>query len=245
MIRRAKGSDGVGREADVRLDGFRPEFLDFQRGIRVGRLEPHQRITQILKRSLESRYQQPFVTDRWGRGVYWQWICFLPKANRSAKPLSSHVNFGCSKFFIMIDREEEVFQSGTQVERGFVRAPKGYQSCQLCEDWDWQRLIRSLKGKSTLYEEVRGLVMQEGFRLHSGAWEAANEYSRSNFPSRNRLLRVLREVPDREWSGFQVYYPMRASEVQHSTGPDLVEAMLAVFEEVRPLMNQSMQIDLI
>lgn len=245
MIRRAKGSAGAGREAAVRLDGFRAEFLDFQRGIRVGRLEPHQRITQILKRSLESRYQQPFVTDRWGRGVYWQWICFLPKANRSIKPVSSHVNFGCSKFFIMIDREEEVFQSGMQVERGFVRAPRGYKSCQLREDWDWQRLIRSLKGKSTLYEGVRRLVMQEGFCVHSGAWETASQYSRSNFPSRNRLLQALKKVPDREWSGFQVYYPMTASEVRHSTGRDLVEAMLAVFEEVRPLMNQCMQIDLI
>ena len=70
----------------MRLDGFRPEYLDFQRGIRVGHLEPHQRITQILKHTLQDRYQEDFVIDRWGRGVYWQWICFLPKANRIAKP---------------------------------------------------------------------------------------------------------------------------------------------------------------
>ena len=34
------------------------------------------------------------VTDRWGRGVYWQWICWLPRANRQAKPVSHDVNFG-------------------------------------------------------------------------------------------------------------------------------------------------------
>ena len=245
MIQRGKRSAQENRKAALPPDGFRAEFLDFQRGIRVGRLEPHQRITQILKRSLESRYQQPFVTDRWGRGVYWQWICFLPRANRSAKPISSHVNFGCSKFFIMIDRDEEVFQSGMQVERGFVRAPRGYKSCQLEEDWDWQRLIRSLRGKSVLYQELRRLVMQEGFWVHAGGWEVAHHYSRSNFPPRIRLLRALREVPDREWSGFQVYYPMKETEVKRSTGPDLVEAMLAVFEEVKPLMNRCMQMELI
>ena len=54
--------------------GFRPEFLDFERGIHVGNLEENQRITRILKLALEARYGQPFVTERWGRGVYWQWI---------------------------------------------------------------------------------------------------------------------------------------------------------------------------
>ena len=27
--------------------GFKPEYLDFARGIRVGNLEPHERITRI------------------------------------------------------------------------------------------------------------------------------------------------------------------------------------------------------
>jgi hypothetical protein len=35
--------------------GFRPEFLDFPRGIRVGNLEDHERITRILKLALEAR----------------------------------------------------------------------------------------------------------------------------------------------------------------------------------------------
>ena len=70
------------------MAGFRPEYLDFEHGIRVGNLEEHERITRILKLALEARYAQPFVTERWGRGVFWQWIGFLARANRTAKPLS-------------------------------------------------------------------------------------------------------------------------------------------------------------
>ena len=43
-------------------------------------------------------------------------------------------------------------------------------------------------------------------------------------------------------AGFQLYYPMREKEVRGSTGVDLVEAMLAVFEEVTPLMNLCQQV---
>jgi hypothetical protein len=53
-------------------EAFRPEWIDFERGIRVGNIEPHERITQILKFGLEKRHGVKFVTDRWGRGVYWQ-----------------------------------------------------------------------------------------------------------------------------------------------------------------------------
>ncbi|MBZ5515976.1 MAG: hypothetical protein LAN62_14240 [Acidobacteriia bacterium] len=45
--------------------GFRPEFLDFKRGIRVGNLEENERITRILKLALEAQHGQPFVTERW------------------------------------------------------------------------------------------------------------------------------------------------------------------------------------
>jgi hypothetical protein len=54
----------------VRPD-FSPACLDFEHGIRVGNLEPHQRITRILKAALEGRHATAFTTDRWGRGVYW------------------------------------------------------------------------------------------------------------------------------------------------------------------------------
>src|SRR5512136_551040 len=99
----------LGRRAASEPPAFRPEWIDFDRGIRVGNLEPHQRITQILKLGLESRHGASFVIDRWGRGAFWQWICWLPRANREAKPLSHDVNFGCAKLFIAVDQQERVF----------------------------------------------------------------------------------------------------------------------------------------
>ncbi|HUU13363.1 MAG TPA: hypothetical protein VM182_06600, partial [Terriglobia bacterium] len=117
--------------------GFRPEFLDFRRGIHVGNLEDNERITRILKLALEARYRQPFVTERWGRGVFWQWIGYLPRANRSAKPLSSHVSFGCSKFFLTVDTDDKLFKCGLQIERGYLKAPREFRECQLRSDWDW------------------------------------------------------------------------------------------------------------
>jgi hypothetical protein len=52
----------------------------------------------------------------------------------------------------------------------------------------------------------------------------------------------LESISGSQWGGFQLYYPMSPNEVQGSSGPDLVEAMLAVFHEVTPLMNHCMQI---
>lgn len=225
--------------------GFRPEFLDFRRGIRVGHLEDHERITRILKLELEARYAQPFVTERWGRGVYWQWIGYLPRANREAKPLSSQVSFGCSKFFLSVDTDEKVFSCGLQVERGYVKAPRDFRSCQLARDWDWKRLMSALVSGGPMERELRRLVRREGFEIRAGSWESERgHFTRRNFPSLTLLGRRLRAAPADEWAGFVLYYPMSEQDVSSSTGPDLVEAMLAVFREVTPAMNLCMQIEL-
>ncbi len=223
---------------------FKPEFLDFKRGIRVGHLEDNERITRILKLELEHRFQQPFVTERWGRGVYWQWIGYLPKANRSAKPVSSTVSFGCSKYFLSVDTEEGFFQCGLQVERGFVKAPAGHRWCELGSDWDWHRLVKALKRRSPMEKEIRRLVCREGFMLQAGSWETSASFGKADLPDILRLQRLLKEAPADHWAGLQLYYPMPASEVRTSTGLDLVEAMLAVFDEVTPAMNLCMQIRL-
>ncbi len=225
--------------------GFRPEFLDFQRGIRVGNLEDNERITRILKLALESRYGQPFITERWGRGVYWQWIGYLPLANRTAKPISSHASFGCSKFFLMVDTDERLFKCGFQVERGYLQAPREYPHCKLHADWDWHRLLRALSPKSPLERELRRLVLREGFLLHAGSWEDEPlRFSKADFPSMRKLKRLLQCAPHAHWAGFQVLYPMTEIAVRASTGVDLVEAILAVFREVTPAMNLCMQIQL-
>ncbi len=92
-------------------------------GIRVGNLEPDERITRILKHHLETRHGVPFVTDRWGRGVYWQWICWVPRPNRAAKPLSHDANWCSAKLYITVDRKSMSFEAGMTVERGYVAGP--------------------------------------------------------------------------------------------------------------------------
>jgi hypothetical protein len=224
--------------------GFRPEFLDFERGIHVGNLQDNERITRILKLALEARYGQPFVTERWGRGVYWQWIGYLPRANRAAKPISATVSFGCSKFFLTVDTEERLFKCGMQVERGYVRAPSEYRSCQLRPDWDWHRMVAGLKPSGALERELERLVLREGFMLHAGGWEQPAYFSRAGYPGVRKVRQALEAASKSHWAGLQIFYPMRESEVRGATGLDLVESMLAVFREVTPAMNLCMQIHL-
>jgi len=225
--------------------GFRPEFLDFERGIHVGNLQDNERITRILKLALEAWYGQPFVTERWGRGVYWQWIGYLPRANRAAKPISARVSFGCSKFFLTVDTDERLFKCGMQVERGYVRAPREYRYCQLRPDWDWHRLVEALKPGGALERELERLVLDEGFMLHAGGWEDRPVYfSRGGYPGVRKVRQALEAASKSHWAGFQIFYPMRESEVRGATGLDLVESMQAVFQEVTPAMNLCMQIQL-
>ncbi|MFB3777358.1 MAG: hypothetical protein ACE141_07090 [Bryobacteraceae bacterium] len=220
------------------LTGFRPEFLDFRRGIHIGNLEENQRITRILKLALESRYGQRFITERWGRGVYWRWIGFLARANRDAKPLSSHVSFGCGKFFLTVEPEEGLFKCGLQIERGYLKAPRGYRDWQLRDDWDWNRLIKGLRAGSFLDAEIRRLA-REGFRI----WAPGADQEKPPAQAA-RLRRLLEAAPPREWAGFQVYFPMTEGEVQSSTGPDLVDSMLAVFNEVTEILNLTSDVQL-
>jgi hypothetical protein len=225
--------------------GFRTEFLDFRRGIRVGKLEEPERITRILKLALEAEFGEPFVTERWGRGMYWQWIGYLPRANRAAKRESAHVSFGCSKFFVMVGTDERLFKCGMQVERGYVKAPREYRECELRLDWDWHRLLKKLSPKGPMERELKRLVLREGFRIHASSWElGAHDFSKDNFPGVLKLGRVLDSAPKSHWAGFQIYYPWSETDVVSATGVDLVESMLAVFREVTPAMNLCMQTEL-
>ncbi len=224
--------------------GFKPSHLDFRRGIHVGNLEDNERITRILKLELEHRYAEPFVTERYGRGVYWQWIGYLPRSNRSAKPVSSRASFGCSKFFLTVDTEEKVFECGLQIERGRLgrsgdRRPSPFT---LASDWDWHRLLKSLTAGGAMERELNRLLRREGFRIRAGAWSEPVNFSKSNWPGAARLRTILRKIREPEdWVFFQLYYAMTEDDVKSSTGVDLIEAMLAVFEEVTPAMNLCMQ----
>jgi len=225
-------------------EAFRADWIDFGRGIRVGNLQPHERITQILKFHLESRYETPFVTDRWGRGVFWQWICWLPRANREAKPLSHDVNFSCAKFFVSVEQEEKIFKSGLQVERGYAVGPEPYPGCLLKEDWDWHRLMKQCAGGTQLDEELRRLVKQEGFVVEVGDFESNAVFTAKNFRSAQQLREAAKGYPRNQWVGVQVYYPMPEREVRSCSGLELVKAVCGVFAEVTPAMNACMSVPL-
>lgn len=224
--------------------GFLPEYLDFEKGIHVGNLEENQRITRILKLALEARYQESFVTERYGRGVYWQWIGFLPRSNREAKPISSKVSFGCSKFYLTIDTDEKLFKCGFSVERGMIQPPADFPKIQLQPDFDWHRLLKSLKPSGAMEKELKRLVNREGFRVEAGGWGTRLEIGKNKFPNMATVRKALKEAPPADWAGFQVYYPMPEQEVRDSSGVDLIESMMAIFEEVTPAMNLCMQISL-
>jgi hypothetical protein len=201
--------------------GFQPQFLDFRRGIRIGNLEDHERLTRLLKLALEERYGRPFVTRRWGRGTYWQWIGFHPRTDRES--------FACAKFFVMLDTEKERFKCGMQVERGAGQPPP---------DWDWHRLLRSLRPGGALARELDRLIRREEFRIDV----AGQSFYRGKYPGAAAVRRAAAGAPRSHWAGFQLYYPMTREEVLASTGPDLVDSMLAVFEEVRAAMNQCLPV---
>lgn len=226
-------------------EAFRPEWIDFEHGIRVGNLEPHERITQILRYRLETRYRTPFTTDRWGRGVYWQWICWLPKANRAAKPFSHDVNFGCAKLFITADSSPRVFKAGLQLERGYLRGPEADKGWGLKDDWDWHRLVAQLRAGSDLDGELHRLLKREGFVAEVGDWEANAVFTRKNFTSARQLRDALRRAPATQWVGFQLYYPMPEKELRACSGYELVQAIVGAFAAVVPAMNACMQVPLV
>jgi hypothetical protein len=226
-------------------EAFNPEWIDFEHGIRVGHLEPHERITQILKYGLESEYGTPFVTDRWGRGVYWQWICWLPRDNRDAKPVSSGFNFGCSKLYIMTDRTRRIFECGLQVERGFAAGKPDYKGSLLASDWDWHRLMKGCAAAAgDMDREMRRLIMKEGFMVDIHGFETDRIFDKKNFTSARQIGSAARRCRKDTWAGFQLYYPMTERETHAGTGYELVQAVLGAFAEVVPVMNLCMQTEI-
>ncbi len=126
-----------------------------------------------------------------------------------------------------------------------LRLPASSPECQLRSDWDWHRLMKGLRAGTLLERELRRLILHEDFSLCAGSWETERAgYHKDNFPSATKLHRLLNAAPDDHWAGFQVFYPMTEEEVRSATGVELVESMLAIFDEVTPLMNLTMQIRL-
>jgi len=222
----------------VRPD-FRTEFLDFERGIRMGNIEPNQRITQILKAHLERRHGTPFVTDRWGRGVYWRWICWLPVESRKAKPLSSKVNFGCAKFYVTINLERQTFEAGMQVERA-PTTPGG--EVRTREDWDVHALLAGLARGKPLADEVARLVRSEGFTVRAGPFSERGEFTAANYRGPAPLARAMSVIPAGDWGGFQLCYVFARDEVRAMGGGEITAAVADIFDDLARAMNLVMTV---
>ena len=199
----AHGRKRVVKETPLPIKpAFQRAFLDFARGIRMGGLEPHERITQIVKHALVARHRRDFLIDKWGRGRYWHWICWLLRDHRDAKPLSSGYNFGCVKFFISLDRDPNALQAGLQLERASVRRGRGpVREICLRDDWDWHHLLAGLRKGTPLAAELERLVAREGFRVHLGGGAGGRTFRGRRWGGVAALRQVLRRQPGvRLWS---------------------------------------------
>lgn len=226
----------LARQRTARRGTFRSEFLDFERGIRVGHLEPEERLTQILKGRLTNRHGVRMICDRWGRGVYWQWLCWVPEPNKKAKPLSAGHNFASTKFYVTIDRQLRVLQSGMQVERA-PQCKVDKWPVTVESDWDWHVLFKAL-GEDALPRHLSRLL-SEGFRVRVGAFANRTEYDGDTWDL-NACRCTMQQLDADAWGGFQLFWPMPEQEVCATSGPELVEAMIGIFAEVTPAMNLSM-----
>jgi hypothetical protein len=225
-------------------EAFDSVWIDFENGIRVGNLEPHERITRILKHYLETAHGIPFVTDRWGRGVFWQWICWAPRPNREAKPVSHDANWGSAKFYISIDREAKRFESGMTVERGYAAGAEARKAWGLKGDWDWHRLMRRCTKGGELDRELGRLLKHEGFTVSVAGGSGVKRFDARNYTSAPHVRAAAAKCPARDWAGVNVYYPMPEAEVRACSGYELVRAVEGVYAQLVPAMNLCLQVPL-
>jgi hypothetical protein len=205
----------------------------------MGNLEPHERITQIIKVRLMERHRRDFIIDKWGRGAYWQWICWVVRADREAKLISSGYNFSCAKFFISLDRQERSLQAGMQVERAYLRRGRGPVDEVYAEkDWDFYRLVKGLRRGTPLEKELQRLVAVEGFTAHVGGTSGEEHAFRGRrWGSAAAVRKALEAIPDDSWGWFQLYYAIAEKDLKEMDGGEIVAAILAIFNEVAPAMN--------
>ena len=123
-----------------------------------------------------------------------------------------------------------------QVERAPKR-PDAQGPLTVETDWDWHVLLKALS-EDTLPHHLSRLL-REGFRIRVGAFASRTEYAHYNWDL-NACRRKAQRFSATAWGGFQLFWPMPEQEVQATHGPELVEAIMAVFAEVTPVMNLCM-----
>ncbi len=121
-----------------------------------------------------------------------------------------------------------------QIERAPRRGAAEEGEITLEKDWDWHVLLRELRGEKL--RRILARLLREGFRIRGGAFEALVEYDRRTWDAGLCRRRLQRFAP-RAWGGFQLFWPMTEREVRATSGPELVDAMMAVFDEVAPALD--------
>jgi hypothetical protein len=81
------------------------------------------------------------------------------------------------------------------------------------------------------------LDFDRGIRV--GAFASRTEYDHTTWDL-HACRRQAQRLHAHAWGGFQLFWPMSEQEVQATSGPDLVDAIMAVFAEVTPVMNLCM-----
>jgi hypothetical protein len=151
---------------------------------------------------------------------------------------------GSPKLFISAEREQRVFKSGLQIERDYAVGPESYPGCLLKDDWDWHRLMAQCAAGSELDKELHRLLKREGFVVEVGNFESNAVFTKKSFKSVRQIRDAAKNYSQREWAGFQLYYPMTEGEVHDCSGYELVQAICGIFSEVTAAMNACMQVPL-
>jgi hypothetical protein len=89
------------------VTGFRPEFLDFRRGIRVGNLEDNERITRILKLALGPLREPSSRAIRWRTGIG----SYVTRSNRGEAAVVTR-QLRLLKFFLAVEPEQCLLVAG-------------------------------------------------------------------------------------------------------------------------------------
>lgn len=223
-------------------DAFRTEWINVKKGIRVGHLEPEQRLTQILKARLLNIFSEDFLVDHWGRGLYWTYIWFCPRSNLKAKNFHGPGQFPSAKFFVGVDVEEEKFVSGLYVESGYNHSdePRYMRG----PDWDWNRFLDRLRHDGAFRNELERLVLKEAFAITIGFLDETRTFEKESYEGIQPVLGEIENRMREDWVVVQIYYPFTEKELKAMDGRQIVDAVMGTWHELLPAANGCLQMPL-
>jgi hypothetical protein len=221
---------------------FNTQWIDFKKGIRVGHLEEDQRITQILKKRLLKLFNEDFLIDHWGRGLFWSYIWFCPRKNLKAKNFKGPGQFPSAKYFIGVDSNRRLFVAGFYVESGYNESEE--PRYQRNSDWDWNRFVVKLKKDSVFQKEVQRLMFEEDFELAIGFEENLKIFDKQNFKDLEPVCDEINKRLNEDWVVVQIYYPLSEKELKSMNGAELIQAIMGIWSESAGLMNACLRVPL-